>query len=889
MIITSFNDNNDNDFYQEPTPVVNYIPESIDEYLVIVNLPEDWEVVHNYIINENEIDGIPNRKIECINQKNYSLRSSVYKMSIEESEILKTHEKVESVELNPAKYPQPVSSDASRFGNNVAFPRPIFTTIDTFNNAIPTASMTNNVRANWSQIAVNNLTSEPYHPYRNVGITTTDSIDSDIIYNFTGKDVDAVVLDSGVSVLHPEFIGSGGEYRVRDVILDGPYKIDPDFFDADSSNRLETVTIDGVNIGTRAKESVARAWWSTERANYAGHGYTIKITDASNSSNFKTFTITDNGGVLFLSGVLNRQSFSYNNTPVASGGTLPSTGAVTIEFTRTGSGTWNSAASYGPFPYNLTTSNDNPTSGTINEYNSNTIFLNRVDSNGTDRSSVFNSSSPYNIDVETAVTNGTRSAKFVNSSIPGGSHSGEFGDINANNFSNYTRIHAHSKNGTNPIEDGHGTACASQIGGKYHGLAFECNLWNVRISLGDAGGFISSVLALDFCTLFHKAKKIASNDPDPTILNCSFANTLQTGNTKNTTYYHTFRTTNTSYVGTGTATDGSNFYNLIPSNSGACRNHKWMIFTNSANSYFYVRRYLSDKNHGGYYLNTAATSISSAAEDAISEGCIVLAGAANDAQKLSDKTDVDFDNKYYGQNSDSGDEDYNSNASSYSGGSFTNRVGGVQQGFSGDHDIGKGTIRVGGIDCGVEAVDAATKQGTEKYSIRKVSYSNDGPMIDIFAPAEATMAAGYANYESTIVSYQRGDNSSFYDYAFSGTSAACPNACAVVSLYLQQVRATKNQSQIRTWLTTTASKTGFLSDPISGVNDTGYFSVNVNTTFDLSSFGDQSLNVRGNGNLRGAPNRILFNPFAQTDSEEPFKINASNTNVLKLRGSLIIK
>ena len=716
MIITPLNDN---DFYHEPTPVANYIPEAIDEYLVIVNLPEDWEVVHNYIINENEIDGIPNRKIECINQKNYSLRSSVYKMSIEESEILKTHEKVESVELNPAKYPQPVSSDASRFGNNVAFPRPIISKLNTFNSATPTASMTNNVRANWSQIAVNNLTSEPYHPYRNVGITTTDSIDSDIIYNFTGKDVDAVVIDSGVSVLHPEFIASDGTYRVKDIILDGPMKIDPSAF----SGYTETITIDGVNIGTRAQEARARSWWS--------------------------------------------------NTSV-------------------------------------------------------------------------------------------RSAAFQS-----------LGTINPSNFSNYTRVHAHSKNGTNPIENGHGTACASQIGGKYHGLAFECNLWNLRMAVSGSG-FIAAPTALDFCTLFHKAKKIASNDPDPTILNCSFSSDLQTGNTKNTTYYHTFRTTNTSYTGTGTDSDGANFNNLIPSNSGACRNYAWMVFTNTAGSGF-IERYDADNNHGGYYLNTAATSTSSAAEDAISEGCIVLAAAANKSQKLSDKTDVDFDNKYYGT------------SSSYSGGSFTNRVGGIQQGFSGDHDIGKGTIRVGGIDCGVEAVDAATKQGTEKYSIRKVSYSNDGPMIDIFAPAEATMAAGYANYESTIVSYQRGDNSSFYDYAFGGTSAACPNACAVVSLYLQQVRATKNQSEIRTWLTTTASKTGFLSDPISGVNDTGYFTVNSNTTFDLSSFGDQSLNTRGNGNLRGAPNRILFNPFAQTDSAEPFKINASNTNVLKLRGGLILK
>ena len=705
MITTSLNDD---DFYHEPTPVVNYIPEAIDEYLVIVNLPEDWEVVHNYIINENEIDGVPNRKIECINQKNYSLRSSVYKMSIEESEILKTHEKVESVELNPTKYPQPVSSDASRFGNNVAFPRPIFRSGLTFNAATPTASMTNNVRANWSQIAVNNLTSEPYHPYR-VGIGTTDSIDSDIIYNFTGKDVDAVVLDSGVSVLHPEFIASNGTYRVRDIILDGPMKVDPDAF----SGYTETITIDGVNIGTRAQEARARSWWS--------------------------------------------------NTSV--------------------------------------------------------------------RSTAFQS----------------------------------LGTINPNNFSNYTRIHAHSKNGTNPIISGHGTACASLLGGKYHGLAFECNLWNMRIILTNWGGFIGAATALDFCTLFHKAKKIASNDPDPTIINNSYGATLQTGNDKDTTYNHTFRGTNTSYVGTGTASDGANFYNLIPSNSGACRNYSWMDYTRTDGS-GWILRYQSDKNHGGYYLNVFASSTSSAAEDAISEGCIVLASAGNNNQKLSNKTDVDFNNVYYGTDSFG------------SFGLATNIVGGVQKGFSGDHDIGKGSIRVGGIDCGVEAVDAATKQGTEKYSIRKVSYSSNGPMVDIFAPAEATMAAGYANYES----YQRGDNSSFYDTFFGGTSAANPNVCAVVSLYLQQVRATKNQSEIRTWLTTTASKTGFLSDPISGVNDTGYFSLNFNPTFDQSSFGNQSLNFRGNGNLRGAPNRILYNPFAHTDSDEPLKINASNTNFQNL-------
>ena len=56
-------------------------------------------------INENEIDGIPNRKIECTNLQEFSLRTTIYLISQEEADILRTHEKIESVQLNPDKYP----------------------------------------------------------------------------------------------------------------------------------------------------------------------------------------------------------------------------------------------------------------------------------------------------------------------------------------------------------------------------------------------------------------------------------------------------------------------------------------------------------------------------------------------------------------------------------------------------------------------------------------------------------------------------------------------------------------------------------------------------------------------------------------------------------------
>ena len=90
--------------------------------------------------------------------------------------------------------------------------------------------------------------------------------------------------------------------------------------------------------------------------------------------------------------------------------------------------------------------------------------------------------------------------------------------------STYTQNNAHSKNASsNKILSGHGTACASQIGGKSFGLAFKSNLWTIRITLGFSGGVLGSSVAVDACTIFHNAKKISqSGDPDPTILNCSY-------------------------------------------------------------------------------------------------------------------------------------------------------------------------------------------------------------------------------------------------------------------------------------------------------------------------------------------------------------------------------
>ena len=646
----------------EDTPVINYTPDTIDEYMVIVNLPDDWEVVHNYIIDENEIDGIPNRKVECNNEQPFSLRTSIYMMSAAEAEVLKTHPRVETVELNPEKYPQPQSLDTYRYKKNVAFNKPLLTN----GQGSESTGYTNGVRSNWSHLFLTNPTSEPY---KGNGITTTDTTNSDVIYSLTGKNVDAVTIDTGVGVLHPEFIADDGTYRVFDVILDGPYKVDPAAF----SGYTSSVTIDGVNIGTRADESRARSWWS--------------------------------------------------NTGIRSAA-FQSLGTVTIS-------------------------------------------------------------------------------------------------------SSYTRIHAHSKNGTNAVTNSHGTSCASQIGGKSFGLAIEANLWNIRISLGGAGGIIGGDTSLNICTIWHNAKKIQSGNPDPTILNNSWGSTGSTGNTNGSSYSHVYRGQSLTYTGTGDA-------NNVPANSGSCRNNKYFtVHTGSTSTLAYTG--------DGQYTNTGSAT-NTAAENAIAAGVIVVSSAGNTNQKLSDKNDIDFDNLYGGY-------------------AYVNRTGGVQQGFSGDHERHKGTIRVGALDCAVEPYDE--KQGSPRYSIRKVVYSANGPMINIWAPAEFTMSAAYASGEDL----QRTDNSSFYDHWFNGTSSACPNTVSLLCLFLESNRSA-NQDAVRHWLDTTGSTEISLSNPYPDLYQEGYWSLPYNATYDAPTIQWDGYNIRGNGNLRGAQKRVLTNPYASNTLRE---------------------
>ena len=123
----------------------------------------------------------------------------------------------------------------------------------------------------------------------------------------------------------------------------------------------------------------------------------------------------------------------------------------------------------------------------------------------------------------------------------------------------------------------------------------------------------------------------------------------------------------------------------------------------------------------------------------------------------------------------------------------------------------------------------------------KASYSNNGPGIDVWAPADETLAPGIGLDSTTYVRY---DDTRFYDTRFSGTSAAAPVTTGVLALYLQS-NPRASQKQVKRWLRKSGSKVS------------SYY-------FDRNTDDSQTSYWTDSFNLRGSEKRILFNPYSRS-------------------------
>ena len=269
------------------------VPEGTGKKLYTIGCytKEDWEHVHEVLMQDGTLeDNIPPSSIECADEKGHSDTRGTYLLDDEEAAALKDHPRVEYCHIDYQSYPgtyapEPGELHATpqykkRFEKDVINYR-AWNTGPTDSRPPQTGAGSSDYNRTGYQIYRHTQRENPWDA-TDTGITDSDHhvFVRDVEQLGDGTGVDAVVCDDGFWIAHPEFVDCGNTNPtnwktgnaltwagistqganccgVLDIIVDGPYYIDPDFFNANPS--LLTTRWDGTTVPL---ESAARSWWS---------------------------------------------------------------------------------------------------------------------------------------------------------------------------------------------------------------------------------------------------------------------------------------------------------------------------------------------------------------------------------------------------------------------------------------------------------------------------------------------------------------------------------------------------------------------------------------------------------------------------------------------------
>ena len=263
----------------------------------------DWQFIDNLLKqNGTSETNVPDDAVTVTDEKAHSQTRAVYELTDEEAADLRNHSKVSYVTIDTTRYPGTYKPDPSELIEAVKNYR-YDSTVKNYRNIVglpgsPVEADKN--RAGYQLLRC--VDKEDPWEYA----TINDALNNRLEYYGDGSDVDVVVADTRAWFGHIEFQGNLGgpaKYRgtnalkaggatnyttgscdVLDLVLDAPYYIDPDWFNANPGSRL-TLRWDGTRVPV---ESVARLWWSdsSERsAAFSGIGEVSTITASYTRSN----------------------------------------------------------------------------------------------------------------------------------------------------------------------------------------------------------------------------------------------------------------------------------------------------------------------------------------------------------------------------------------------------------------------------------------------------------------------------------------------------------------------------------------------------------------------------------------------------------------------------
>ena len=256
------------------------IPDEPQPYVVMVKDASDWQEVHDYIINENEIDNIPNRKIDCTSEMRSSPKRSVYVISPAEAEVLKGHPKIHGVERSTLfnEYELEQRKLDEEFDPHLFTDRFIYT------NNMNNVRRSGNSSTDHTSTTIN---SEPHLTFTQWGLLrhskksnvygSSTQLTSEHQYTLTGKHVDVVIMDTGVRWDHPEFL-KPGHYTV------------PDNLNCEDYTRVRDILIHGASeYGINWSNEGLTAAGSGSLSNYNVYGALHHRSNGSASGSFKSY------------------------------------------------------------------------------------------------------------------------------------------------------------------------------------------------------------------------------------------------------------------------------------------------------------------------------------------------------------------------------------------------------------------------------------------------------------------------------------------------------------------------------------------------------------------------------------------------------------------------
>lgn len=264
-------------------------------YVVGCETEEDWIYIHDALEHDDwQVDDeIPTEHCDCVNNKKVGKTRGDFLLTDAEAEMLSQHPKVEYIHYQTSEYPEKFASDEDEIHFGIDYGQRYEWRYENITFAERGNDTGNNFKQQPNPFQQNKSTYQlmrgisrrdpwMYVHHELDGNPPTDTSNIALRTRFartnTGNDVDMICVDTGCWIAHPEFMNDipgveyprgykggnaldpNGKCAVLDLVLDGPYYLDPDWFNADPENRLE-VRWDGTTVPTR---SAASSWWSND-------------------------------------------------------------------------------------------------------------------------------------------------------------------------------------------------------------------------------------------------------------------------------------------------------------------------------------------------------------------------------------------------------------------------------------------------------------------------------------------------------------------------------------------------------------------------------------------------------------------------------------------------